>query len=238
MDSDAIIQRFVMERQILPHLAHPNIARLIDGGTTADGRPYFVLEYIEGTTITRYCDQRRLNTMERVKLFRQVCSAVQFAHQNLIVHRDLKPSNIIVTDDGTPKLLDFGIAKLQCDWSSPGDATETIARALTPEYASPEQLRGLPINTSSDVYSLGVVLYQLLSGHRPFRSESRSPEEIARLITTSEPIKPSRLLCGGFRRTLPTMKRTHARQRKSAKGAMGTLKNYAAASPAISTTSC
>ena len=190
MDSDAIIKRFVMERQILANLDHPNIARLIDGGTTEDGLPYFVLEYIEGTTITRYCDQHKLNTMERLKLFRQVCAAVQFAHQNLIVHRDLKPSNIIVTEDGTPKLLDFGIAKL-LSGSAPVEATATIGRVLTPEYASPEQLRGLPITTSSDVYSLGVVLYELLSGHRPFNFESRSPEEVARLITASEPIKPS-----------------------------------------------
>ena len=192
MDSDAIIHRFVMERQILANLDHPNIARLIDGGTTEDGLPYFVLEYIEGTTITRYCDRHKLNTIDRVKLFRQVCAAVQFAHQNLIVHRDLKPGNIIVTEDGTPKLLDFGIAKLlSADWPSSVEATATIGRLLTPEYASPEQLRGSPITTSSDVYSLGVVLYELLSGHRPFKFESRSPEEVARMITASEPVKPS-----------------------------------------------
>lgn len=192
MDSDAIIKRFVMERQILANLDHPNIARLIDGGTTEDGLPYLVLEYVEGTIITRYCDQQQLNTIERVKLFRQVCAAVLFAHQNLIVHRDLKPSNIIVTENGTPKLLDFGIAKLLSpDWSSSIDGTATIGRLATPEYASPEQLRGLPLTTSSDVYSLGVVLYELLSGHRPLTFESRSPEEVARMITASEPVKPS-----------------------------------------------
>ena len=190
MDSEAIIKRFVMERQILANLDHPNIARLIDGGTTDDGLPYFVLEYIEGTTITRYCDEHKLNTLERLKLFLQVCAAVQFAHQNLIVHRDLKPSNIIVTKDGTPKLLDFGIAKLLSVDSALVE-TETIGRLFTPEYASPEQLRGLPITTTSDVYSLGVVLYELLSGHRPFSLASRSAEEIARMITTSEPLKPS-----------------------------------------------
>jgi len=190
MDSDAIIKRFVMERQILANLDHPNIARMIDGGTTEDGLPYFVLEYIEGTTITRYCDEHKLNTLERLKLFFQVCAAVQFAHQNLIVHRDLKPSNIIVTKDGTPKLLDFGIAKLLSVDSALVE-TETIGRLFTPEYASPEQLRGLPITTTSDVYSLGVVLYELLSGHRPFNLASRSAEEIARMITTSEPLKPS-----------------------------------------------
>ena len=190
MDSDAIIKRFVMERQILANLDHPNIARMIDGGTTEDGLPYFVLEYIEGTTITRYCDEHKLNTLERLKLFLQVCAAVQFAHQNLIVHRDLKPSNIIVTKDGTPKLLDFGIAKLLSVDSALVE-TETIGRLFTPEYASPEQLRGLPITTTSDVYSLGVVLYELLSGHRPFSLASRSAEEIARMITTAEPLKPS-----------------------------------------------
>jgi eukaryotic-like serine/threonine-protein kinase len=191
MDSDAIIKRFVTERQILANLDHPNIARMIDGGTTEDGRPFFVLEYVNGTTITRYCDEHKLTTAERLRLFRSVCAAVQFAHQNLIVHRDLKPSNILVTNDGTPKLLDFGIAKLlSADWSV-SEATETIARLLTPEYASPEQLLGLPITTTSDVYSLGVVLYELLSGHRPFNVDSRSPEDMARLISAAEPIKPS-----------------------------------------------
>jgi len=189
MDTDTILRRFVMERQILANLEHPNIARLLDGGTTVDGLPYFVMEYVEGETIIRYCDQHRLHTLERLQLFRQVCSAVQFAHQNLIVHRDLKPSNIIVTADGTPKLLDFGIAKLL--GSDLPEATATVGRLLTPEYASPEQLRGLPITTTSDVYSLGVVLYELLTGHRPFNFESRSPEEVARLITAGEPIKPS-----------------------------------------------
>jgi len=191
MDSDAIIKRFVMERQILANLDHPNIARLIDGGTTDDGLPYFVLEYVEGTTITHYCDQHKLNTIGRVKLFRQVCTAVLFAHQNLIVHRDIKPSNIIVTEDGTPKLLDFGIAKLLSADRSSIEGTATIGRLLTPEYASPEELCGLPITTSSDVYSLGVVLYELLSGHRPFNFQNRLPEDVARIITESQPLKPS-----------------------------------------------
>ena len=189
MDTDTILRRFVMERQILANLEHPNIARLLDGGTTVDGLPYFVMEHVEGETIIHYCDQHRLHTLERLQLFRQVCSAVQFAHQNLIVHRDLKPSNILVTADGTPKLLDFGIAKLL--GSDLPEATATVSRLLTPEYASPEQLRGLPMTTTSDVYSLGVVLYELLTGHRPFNFESRSPEEVARLITAGEPIKPS-----------------------------------------------
>src|SRR5438132_4863426 len=190
MDYDAIIKRFVIERQILANLDHSHIARLIDGGTTEDGLPYFVMEYIEGKTITRYCDEHTLNTLARLKLFGQVCAAVQFAHRNLVVHRDLKPSNIIVTEDGTPKLLDFGIAKLLSS-QTPVEATATIGRVLTPEYASPEELRGLPVTTSSDVYSLGVVLYELLSGHRPFNFENRSPEDVARAITASQPIKPS-----------------------------------------------
>jgi len=193
MDSDAIVKRFVLERQILANLDHPNIARLIDGGTAADGLPYFVMEYVEGATITRYSDHHRLNTIERLQLFRQVCGAVQFAHQSLVVHRDLKPSNIIVTEDGTPKLLDFGIAKL-LGASSAIEATATIARVLTPEYASPEELRGLPVHTSSDIYSLGVVLYELLSGHRPFTFDSRSPAEVARRIASSEPPKPSSII--------------------------------------------
>jgi non-specific serine/threonine protein kinase/serine/threonine-protein kinase len=190
MDSDSIIKRFVMERQILANLDHPNIARLIDGGTTEDSLPYFVMEHIEGKTITRYCDELKLNTLARLKLFAQVCAAVQFAHRNLIVHRDLKPSNIIVTESGTVKLLDFGIAKFLSS-HGPTEASATIGRVLTPEYASPEELRGLPVTTSSDVYSLGVVLYELLSGHRPFNFESRSPEDVARAITVSQPIKPS-----------------------------------------------
>ena len=171
-----------------------------DGGTTDEGLPYFVLEYIEGTNIAYYCDEHKLNTVERLKLFRRVCEAVTFAHQNLIVHRDLKPSNIIVTEDGTPKLLDFGIAKL-LSGSIPTEATMTIGRVLTPEYSSPEELRGLPVNTSSDVYSLGVVLYELLSGRRPFNFEGRSPDEAARMITAAEPIKPSAVINQTSRRT-------------------------------------
>src|SRR6266851_1294855 len=189
MDTDTILRRFVMERQILANLEHPNIARLLDGGTTLDGLPYFVMEHVEGETIIHYCDQHRLHTLERLQLFRQVCSAVQFAHQNLIVHRDIKPSNIVVTADGTPKLLDFGIAKLlHPDWSlDTNEATATMFRLMTPDYASPEQIRGLPITTASDVYSLGVVLYELLSGHRPYRLTSRNPQEVIEVILRQEP---------------------------------------------------
>ncbi len=189
MDTDAVISRFQLERQILGRLEHPNIARLLDGGTTADGLPYFVMEYVEGVSITHFCDRHQFDIKERLELFRQICSAVQYAHQNLIVHRDLKPSNILVTKDGMPKLLDFGIAKLL----NPAgfEPTVTQARMLTPEYASPEQLNGLPITTTSDVFSLGVVLYELLSGQRPFQSNSRDYQEIVKQILTDEPARPS-----------------------------------------------
>jgi serine/threonine-protein kinase len=193
MDTDEILRRFRHERQTLATLDHPNIARLLDGGVTEEGLPYFVMEYIDGLPIDVYCDSHQLNTVERLKLFRQVCAAVQYAHQNLIVHRDLKPSNILVTKEGVPKLLDFGIAKLlQHDASSPAlEMTMTGMRLLTPDYASPEQARGEAISTVSDVYSLGVLLYKLLTGHRPYRFTSYSPAEIERVICEMVPEKPS-----------------------------------------------
>ena len=193
MDTESILRRFVMERQILANLEHPNIARLIDGGSTEDGLPYFVMEYIEGVQITKYCEVNRLSTNERLTLFRKVCAAVQYAHQNLVIHRDLKPANILVTKDGTPKLLDFGISKLlNTNWTDNStDRTSSILRLMTPEYASPEQLRGLTITTAADVYSLGIVLYELLSGHRPFRFPSHLPEEMVRVLLTEEPERPS-----------------------------------------------
>ncbi len=193
MDSEEIIKRFRNERQALAALEHPNIARLLEGGTTEDGRPYFVMEYIEGTPIDKYCDDHKLNIMERLELFRAACSAVHYAHQNLIVHRDLKPSNILITAEGVPKLLDFGIAKLLNPEMSPEPLTitKTEIRLMTPEYASPEQVRGDIIKTTSDVYSLGVVLYELLTGHRPYRLTSRLRQEIERVICEVEPEKPS-----------------------------------------------
>jgi serine/threonine protein kinase len=193
LDSEDILRRFRHERQILASLDHPNIARLLDGGMTDDGLPYFVMEYIEGTPLDRYCDERRLSTTERLKLFRQVCAAVYHAHQNLIVHRDLKPSNILVTKDGEPKLLDFGIAKLL----NPELTAHTMAptatgiRLMTPNYASPEQIRGKNITTASDIYSLGVLLYHLLTGHHPYRLSSVLPQEIERVVCETEPEKPS-----------------------------------------------
>jgi eukaryotic-like serine/threonine-protein kinase len=192
MDTEAILQRFVFERQVLANLQHPNIAGFLDGGTTEDGLPFFVMEYVDGEPITKYCDAHQLDTAARLKLFQKACGAVRHAHQNLIVHRDLKPSNILVTRDGIPKLLDFGIAKLlTSDRAGEAAQTATAFRVMTPEYASPEHIRGLPITTSTDVYSLGVVLYELLSGHRPFRFAGRAPEEVARIVLTTDPLPPS-----------------------------------------------
>ena len=198
MDTNAVLKRFMMERQILTQLQHPNIANLVDGGTTTDGLPYFVMEYVEGVPVTKFCDEHELGKDERLALFRSICTVISYAHQNLVVHRDLKPSNIIVTEDGTPKLLDFGIAKLlHPDWSlDTNEATATMFRVMTPEYASPEQLLGQPITTASDVYSLGVVLYELLCGRRPIKVERRLPDEAANIVLTEEPVKPSSVVGG------------------------------------------
>jgi len=190
-NSDFVIRRFKNERQILATLDHPNIARLLDGGTTEEGIPYFVMELIEGQPITEYCNSRNLPIAERLKLFVAVCSAVQYAHQRLIVHRDIKPGNILVTHEGTPRLLDFGIAKIVDADSETGPATLTIFRALTPGYASPEQVKGEPITTASDVYSLGVVLYELLTGQHPYSAPGYTPHQIARAVCEVDPEKPS-----------------------------------------------
>ena len=188
MDTDAILRRFHHERQMLAGLDHPNIARLLDGGAAEDGRPYLVMEYVEGTPITNYCEEHALPLRRRLDLFRSVCAAVQYAHQNLIVHRDLKPGNILVAADGTPKLLDFGIAKLL---ESEREVTVTTLRMMTPECASPEQVRGENITTASDVYALGVLLYQVLTGARPYQLTTHTPEEITRLVCETEPPRPS-----------------------------------------------
>ena len=173
IDTDAVLKRFRQERQILAVLDHPNIARLLDGGTTPDGLPYFVLEYVEGKPIQSWCEERKLTAAQRCELFRKVCDPVSFAHRKLVIHRDLKPANILVTPEGEPKLLDFGIAKLLATETglSPEDSTLALTlepvRALTPAYASPEQVRGEPVSTATDVFSLGAVLFEMLTGVNP-----------------------------------------------------------------------
>jgi serine/threonine protein kinase len=200
-DSGFVINRFKNERQILASLDHSNIARVLDGGTTKEGMPYFVMELIDGQPIDEYCDSHKLLIAERLKLFLQVCSAVIYAHQHLIIHRDVKPSNILVTSNGVPKLLDFGIAKILDVQAASGQfaPTQTMFRVLTPGYASPEQVRSEPITTASDVYSLGVVLYVLLTGHHPHPVVGRTPQDIAHAVCEVEPEKPSTII----RRTEP-----------------------------------
>ena len=187
-----LVRRFLDERQILASLDHPHIAKLLDGGVTGDGLPWFALEYVEGVPIDQYCDRRSLTIPSRLALFLAVCEAVEYAHRNLVVHRDLKPSNILVTADGTGKLLDFGIAKL-LDPGLATDATLTAqgGRILTPEYASPEQVRGDPVSVTTDVYSLGVLLYRLLAGRRPYHGAGRLPHEVERAVLEEEPERPS-----------------------------------------------
>lgn len=196
MDSEDILKRFKMERHILASLTHPNIARLLDGGVNEDGQSYFVMEYVDGEPIDKYCDEHRLSVEERLRLFEKVASAVHYAHQNLVVHRDLKPGNILVTSGGDVKLLDFGIAKfLNPDltgYTLP--MTKTEVRVMTPEYASPEQVRGNSVTTSSDVYQLGILLYELLTGHRPFSFETRARGEIEKIILEKPPEKPSTMI--------------------------------------------
>jgi tetratricopeptide (TPR) repeat protein/predicted Ser/Thr protein kinase len=184
--------RFKLERQILASLNHPNIARLIDAGETDDGQPYLVMEYVEGAPVHRYCDEQQLSVQQRLQLFMEICSAVQYAHQNLVVHRDLKPQNVLVDATGTVKLLDFGIAKLLENGSTTVALTRMHERVLTVEYASPEQIRGDAITTSSDVYSLGVMLYELLTGVLPFPvTPNASQVELERLVCLTDPPRPS-----------------------------------------------
>ncbi|HEX8136876.1 MAG TPA: serine/threonine-protein kinase [Pyrinomonadaceae bacterium] len=195
MVSSFLLSRFRSERQILASLDHPHIARMLDGGTTEDGLPYFIMECVEGQPITDYCEANRLSVKRRLQLFRDVCAAVQHAHRNLIIHRDLKPSNILVTKEGVPKLLDFGIAKLLAPEVSPVAVTvaqtETFMRLMTPDYASPEQVRGEQVTTATDVYSLGAVLFELLTGQRAHQFKKRTFAEIERVICHVETERPS-----------------------------------------------
>jgi eukaryotic-like serine/threonine-protein kinase len=198
LESDLILRRFRHERQILANLEHPNIAGLLDGGTTHEGLPYFVMEYVDGLPIDAYSDTRRLSIRERLTLFRTVCSAVEHAHEHHVVHRDIKPTNILVTAEGVPKLLDFGIAKLL---TSDGATSETVTRAgmLTPEFASPEQMRGESVNEAADIYALGVLLYRLLTGRSPYPVTIERPHELARAICEDEPVRPSTAIATGKR---------------------------------------
>src|SRR5580698_5762531 len=196
----AVQSRLKAERQILAQLDHPNIAHLLDGGTLPDGTAYLVMEYVDGVPIDAFCDTHRLDVRARLELFVTVCAAVHYAHQNLIVHRDLKPSNILVTAGGVPKLLDFGIAKL-LDERQAGHHTLAVThadiRVMTPDHASPEQVRGQAITTSSDVYVLGVLLYKLLTGTGPFRIASMRLTEIERAICEKDPPLPSQMVSTG-----------------------------------------
>lgn len=189
-DTDEVLHRFRTERQILARLDHPNIARLLDGGTTPDGLPYLVMEWVDGERITDWCQAHRLSVRERVALFLRVCDAVHFAHRNLVVHRDLKPGNLLVTREGEPKLLDFGIAKLLAPSDDPEGTLITADgfQRLTPAYASPEQVRGLPVTTASDIYSLGALLFELLTGLAPhrFATQQPSPTELLRVVAEEE----------------------------------------------------
>ena len=193
MDTEFVIKRFLAERRILASLEHPNIARLYDGGATNDGLPWFVMEYVEGEHLLDYCDRRRLGIRERLGLFQQACEGAQYAHQGLVVHCDIKPGNILVTSDGTVKLLDFGVAKLLRSDTDPRttELTAAMAKVFTPDYASPEQVRGERIMTGTDVFSLGVVLYQLLTGCHPHQEEMSSTEKLIWAICEKEPRPPS-----------------------------------------------
>jgi Tol biopolymer transport system component/serine/threonine protein kinase len=193
MDYEFVLRRFRNERQIMAGLEHPHIARLLDGGATNDGTPFFVMEYIKGQPIDRHADEKNLSVRERLELFLTVCSAVEYAHECRIIHRDIKPENILITSDGSPKLLDFGIAKVidPENWTQTFAPTGSLVRLMTPEYASPEQVRGLIVNETTDIYSLGVLLYELLAGHRPYHIVSRAQHEVAQAICEVDPARPS-----------------------------------------------
>jgi eukaryotic-like serine/threonine-protein kinase len=217
MDTEDVIRRFRSERQILAKLDHPNIARLLDAGATEDGRPFFVMEAIDGRPIDEYCEAERLPLEARIELVLQIGSALQFAHQNLVVHRDLKPGNVLIAADGTPRLLDFGIAKLLDADASEAPVTRLGVRPMTPEYASPEQVRGERVTTASDVYALGVLLYTLLTGCSPYEPRPDDREALARAIEEEAPPKPSSVvLRPGERARRPPAGEPHALRKRLA----------------------
>jgi serine/threonine protein kinase len=191
MDTDYILRRFENEKQILAHFDHPYIARLLDAGITPDHRPFFVMEFYSGVPLDRYCQERRPSLEARIRLFQKICAAVEYAHENLIVHRDLKPGNILITADGEPRLLDFGIAKLMAD---DRQMTGLGVRVMTPGYASPEQIRGDAVTTASDIYSLGVLLYEVLTGRHPFPRRTEEPFISSALDLDKDPKAPSTLI--------------------------------------------
>ncbi len=194
MDTADLLRRFETEQKILANLAHPNIARLLDNGTTETGLPYYVMEYVEGETLLKYVNAGQVAVRERLEIFRKICSAVQFAHSHLVVHRDLKPSNILITKDNEPKLLDFGIAKVLNPEQSEIKGTATLLGMMTPNYASPEQLRGETVTTASDIYSLGVILYELMTGTLPFNLKQYTLIEMMQVVSTTEPQTPSQVV--------------------------------------------
>ncbi len=244
MDTQFVLHRFRHERQILASLEHPHIARLLDGGTTRDGLPYFVMEHITGRPITTYCQSREVSVADKLRLFRQVCAAVQYAHQKLIIHRDLKPSNILVTDSGQSKLLDFGIAKLLTADNADGPAgpgTSTGIRLMTPEYASPEQVYGRSVTTATDIYSLGLVLYELLTAEKAHRFKNRSSAEIERVVCEAEITRPSAVVASAKLRrqlsgdldniVLMALRREPERRYQSAEQFSDDLRRYLAGLP-------
>ena len=226
-DAPIVHQRFLSERQILARFDHPNIARLFEGGTTGDGRPYFVLEYVDGLPLDAHCEAHRLTLEERLRLFADVCSAVSYAHQNLVVHRDLKPSNILVDREGKPKLLDFGIAKLLDPSAMPFEIepTRTSMRPMTPSYAAPEQIAGARITTATDVYSLGVLLYRLLTGRLPFELGGQLPAEEMNALQRQDPPRPSQVVAAALQEGAPPSTWAGQDAARIARGLRGDLDN-------------
>lgn len=200
LDSERIHRRFLAERQILARLDHPRIARLLDGGMTDGGEPWFAIEYVEGTTVVAHCRAHGLGVAARLRLFLGVCEAVEYAHRHRVIHRDLKPGNILVTRNGETKLLDFGIAKVVSGEGEPDpEVTRTADRILTPEYAAPEQLTGDPVTPATDVYALGAVLYELLTGRRAQPVPRRTPTEVVKAVILTRPERPSAVAPEGAR---------------------------------------